>query len=269
MTLTEPTHGKATENIMRTTSYTSPWLITPKPDNTARLRLFCIPYAGGGASMYRAWMHRLPGGVEVNAVQLPGREERFREEPMRELDDVVARLGAVLAENTDRPYAILGHSMGSLLAFETARRLRAGGCPAPELLVVSGRGAAQIPPPWSAVHHLPEDEFVQQVMRMHGTPAWVFENQQLREMVIRVLRADLSVVDTYRYHEEAPLSCPITAFTSPNDPLAPPEHVRAWAEQTAADFRYHEVDGGHFFLRDNAERFLSLLSSELTARLPA
>ncbi|MFD4865871.1 thioesterase II family protein [Streptomyces sp. NPDC058412] len=252
---------------METTNLTSPWLITPKPDADARLRLFCIPYAGGGASMYRSWAHRLPAGVEVNAVQLPGREERFREEPVRSLDDVVADLGAVLAAHTDRPYALFGHSMGSLLAFETARWLRAEGHPAPEFVIVSGRGAAQIPPPWPAIHHLPEEEFVQRVMDMHGTPAWVFEDQQLRTMVVRTLRADLTVVDTYRYRAAAPLSCPLTAFTSPGDALAPVEHVRAWAEQTTADFRYHEIEGGHFFLRDNAESFLSMLNSELLTRL--
>ncbi|MGW8765417.1 thioesterase II family protein [Streptomyces sp. NPDC055815] len=252
---------------METTNRTNPWLITPRPDADARLRLFCVPYAGGGASMYRGWAHRLPAGVEVNAVQLPGREERFREEPALRLDDVVARLGTVLAGRTDRPYALFGHSMGSLLAFETARWLRAEGCPAPEFVIVSGRGAAQIPPPWPAIHHLPEEEFVQRVIDMHGTPAWVFEDAQLRAMVVRTLRADLTVVDTYRYRDEAPLPCPVTAFTSPGDGLAPIEHVRAWAEQTTAGFRCHEIEGGHFFLRDNAETFLSVLNSELEARL--
>ncbi|OKH99755.1 hypothetical protein A6A06_22005 [Streptomyces sp. CB02923] len=252
---------------METTHRTSPWLIAPRPDSDARLRLFCLPYAGGGASMYRGWAHRLPAGVETNAVQLPGREERFREEPLRRLDDVVAGLGAVLAGHTDRPYALFGHSMGSLLAFETARWLRAEGLPDPEFVIVSGRGAAQVPPPWPAIHHLPEEEFVQRVIAMHGTPTWVFEDEQLRRMVIRVLRADLEVVDTYRYRAEAPLPCPVTAFTSPGDPLAPPEHVRAWAEQTTAAFRCHEVEGGHFFLRDNADSFLEVLNAELTARL--
>ncbi len=254
---------------METKDRTSPWLITPRPDAEARLRLFCVPYAGGGASMYRSWSHRLPAAVEVNAVQLPGREERFREEPLRRLSDVVAGISAVLAEYTDQPYGLFGHSMGGLLAFETARRLRAEDHPAPEFVIVSGRGAAQMPTPWRAIHHLPEEEFVEQVMTMHGTPAWVFEDEQLRNMVIRLLRADLSVVDTYQYRNEAPLSCPLTAFTSPGDPLAPARHVRAWAEQTVADFRYHEVEGGHFFLRDNAEPFLSLLCAEIMARLPS
>src|ERR1700733_12636953 len=97
------------------------WLICPRPNRTAALRLFCLPHAGGGAGLFRGWPASLSPAVEVRGVQPPGRESRISEKPFTRLEPLVAALTDVLAASIDRPYILYGHSMGALLAFELTR----------------------------------------------------------------------------------------------------------------------------------------------------
>src|SRR5947208_15726994 len=101
-----------------------PWLTRPRPNPSARLRLFCLPFAGGGASAYHTWPEGLPGDVEVCAVQPPGREGRFREPAFARLRPLVTALTDALRPHLDRPFAVFGHSLGALVAFEWVRELR-------------------------------------------------------------------------------------------------------------------------------------------------
>ena len=128
----------------------------PRPD--ARLRLFCLPYAGGGASFYRPWIERLAPDVHVHPVQLPGREARLREHAFERIEPLIASLADVLGAHLDRPFALFGHSMGALIAFELARELRRRQAPVPVRLLVSGHPAPQLPRSESTRHALPEPE---------------------------------------------------------------------------------------------------------------
>ena len=102
----------------------NPWLVVPKPLPKARMRLFCLPYAGGGTAVYNTWHRYLPDTVELVSVRLPGRESRLMERPFTQLDALLPELGAALAEVSDKPFALFGHSMGAMIAFELTRWLR-------------------------------------------------------------------------------------------------------------------------------------------------
>src|ERR1043165_2264853 len=182
-----------------------------RPNPAAALRLFCFPYAGGNPSTFWSWPERLPW-VEVCALQLPGRGGRVTEPPFASLDPLIREATRGFAPYLDKPFAFFGHSMGALISFELARRLRAEGRRGPLKMFVSGCRAPQMPNRAPLTYNLPEPEFVKELKRLKGTPPEVFESQELMQLVLPVLRADFGICQTYAYQHEPPLACPIYAF---------------------------------------------------------
>src|SRR5262249_13687929 len=119
------------------------WLACARPRPQADIRLFCFPYAGGGASVFRGWADGLPASVEVCPVQLPGRGTRFREPAFTRLPPLIEALAESLRPHLDRPFAFFGHSLGALVAFELARYLHQHQGREPVRLFVSGCGGPQ------------------------------------------------------------------------------------------------------------------------------
>src|SRR6186997_2012600 len=116
----------------------SPWWSRPEPAASFRRRLFCFPFAGGGAATFRAWRSALAQDVEVVGVQLPGREGRFREPAFQEMTPLVEQLAVAIGSLFDRPVTFFGHSAGALVAFELARTLEVKWGLALERLIVGG-----------------------------------------------------------------------------------------------------------------------------------
>lgn len=227
------------------------------------MRLFCLPYAGGGASIYRAWPGLLPISVEVVPVHLPGRETRINEQPFTRLVPLVETLSSVLTPHLDKPFAIFGHSMGALIAFELARQLRRENKPQPVHLFVSGRDAPQLAKAGHQTYKLPEPEFVEEVKRLNGTPKEVLEHQELKKLVLPSLRGDFEVVQTYTYTTEPKLDCSISAFGGLQDRSATMFHLEGWREHTSSSFSLDMLPGDHFFLRTSQHFLLDILSHKL------
>ena len=234
------------------------------PNHNARLRLFCFPYAGGGASIYRTWASGLPVDIEVCAIQLPGREARGQEQPFTRLAEMVQAIASGITPWLDKPYAFFGHSMGSHLAFELARDLRRQGDPGPRHLFVSGRHAPQMADPDPPIHHLPTPEFIDELRRLHGTPEEVLQHAELMELLMPILRADFAACETYEYAPEPPLNCPITAFGGLEDASADRDTMLAWREQTSSAFSVQVFPGDHFFLHSARPLLLQTITGELT-----
>ncbi len=229
----------------------------------AALRLFCFPYAGGNAQIYRQWAAALPATVEVCPVQLPGRGNRLQEAPFTKLTDVVQYVTAAIAPYLDKPLAFFGHSMGALISFELARSLRRTHNVEPVHLFVSGRRAPQIPRTRPAIDQLPEAELIAELRRLNGTPREVLANAELMQLMLPTIRADFAVVRSYEYNTEAPLNCPITALGGLQDEDVPREQLEGWREQTNAACTVRMFAGDHFFLHAAEPLLLRVLARDL------
>lgn len=227
------------------------------------MRLFCFPYAGGTALVYRTWAQKLPANMEVVAIQLPGRATRMHEPLVTKLSDLVEPLARAIAPFIDEPFAFFGHSMGSLIAFELARFFRREGRPLPLHMFVSGRSAPQLNSEHPPLYDLPKSELLEEVQQLEGTPREVLEHPELMELMLPILRADFSICGTYEYTEEAPLACPFTVFGGLEDHEISRRQLEAWREQTSATFTLRMFPGNHFFIHTNETLLLNLVATQL------
>jgi len=212
----------------------------------------------------------------VLPVQPPGRESRLREAPYERMGPLVAELAAImLGVAGARPYAIYGHSLGALVAFEALREIRRRGGPEPVHLFVSGCVAPQCTySDGPAIATAPLPTLVQKLRQLGGTPEWLLSDRTVLEMILPAIRADLSVKESYEYRPEQPLDVPVTVLASTADPQAPHELQDRWREQTTAPFRLHTLAGGHFAVFEqvtSTQRHLAaaLARMDRTPRPPA
>lgn len=241
----------------------TPWLVISKANPQAALRLFCFPYAGGSAQMYRTWAGLLPNTIELCAVEIPGRGRRLREQPINSLRELVNETFEGLRPHMNKPFAFFGHSMGALMSFELARLLRREGLPGPARIFVSARRAPQIPDTDDPTYNLPEPEFIEELRRLNGTPQEVLEHPELLQLMLPILRADFSVCQTYEYSPESPLESSITAYGGVEDVDVGREHLDAWKEQTTSSFNLRMLPGDHFFVHSSQATLLQNLIQEL------
>jgi surfactin synthase thioesterase subunit/acyl carrier protein len=261
---------EAVENVapgkidrMTTATAFDPWVACRKPNPQARLRLFCFPYAGTGASIFRTWSDGLPADVEVCPVQFPGRGTRLMETPFTQLEPLVQALAHALVPLLDKPFAFFGHSLGALVGFELARQLRRQSGVQPVRLFVSADRAPQLPHRNRPIHVLPEGEFLVELCCLNGIPEKVLEEVEIMQTMLPVLRADLAVCETYVYSTEPPLNCPISTFGGLQDRRVSRGDLEAWRNQTSASFSLRMFPGDHFFWHTTQPLLLQVLSQDL------
>lgn len=242
------------------------WVVCPKANGDAQLRLFCFHHAGGGILSFRNWAQELFPALEIYLIQLPGREKRLSEAAFTRMKPLIQELEQAILPYLERPFAFLGYSMGSLVAFELTRRLRQVHKIYPEHLFVCARRAPQIPLHERPIHELPDPEFLEELHNLNGTPKEILANDELMALFIPTLRADFAVIETYDYYDEAALKCPITAFGGSEDTEVSLKDLEAWNLQTNNSFNLHILPGDHFFLHSARSRLLQIIYTTCTQR---
>ena len=246
----------------------STWL-QRRPNGHATLRLFCFPPSGAGASLYQRWQRHAPREIEVVGVQLPGHETRFNEDPCVDMLSLARQLTEILRPHCDLPFAFYGHSMGAILSFEIVRELRRLKLPGPDHLFVGAYRAPQLPVNEDPIHRWADREFLAEVSRRYQSmPDEILESSELAELFLIPLRADVTMLETWRFTNEAPLDCPLTVFGGLQDRSVTRDELLAWREQTTSSFNLSMLPGGHLFVRESFELLLKAIANLLTPLLP-
>lgn len=246
----------------RATGKSHPWLKCFRPQPTARTRLVCFPFAGGGANIYRRWPDVFPTNLEIHAVQLPGREARLQEDCAQTAADVSnAVIAELLGLSRQLPLILFGHSMGSLLAYDAALRLKTHYAQEPRALCVSGRQAPHVRFGGS-LHLQPDARLIEEIKRFNGTPAAVFEDTEMRNIVLPMLRGDYKLLETYRAPAGV-LTCPIITCIGDRDSEAAPGQMKAWCELTQGPCSHQVLPGGHFYINDRLAELADMLMRSL------
>ena len=226
----------------------SNWLVCSHLRQDPKLRLLCFPHAGGSAWFFRDWADLLPTAVEVYGIELPGRGKRILETPLTDISSLIQVLGAELFPLLDVPLAFFGHSLGARIAFELCRWLRRKVQHIPVHFWAAAARAPHLPPDTPPIHALPNPGFIIELKRYNGTPESVLNNPELMNLMLPTIKADFSLLETYKYQSEARLACPITCFWGQQDEIANQVDVAAWRGHTS-EFTLKAVPGDHFFIQ--------------------
>ncbi|MBV7699711.1 thioesterase II family protein [Streptomyces sp. TRM70350] len=228
-------------------------------------RLFCFPHAGGAASAFLPLARVLAPTLDVLAAQYPGRQDRWRERPVEDLARLADALTEQVRQEATGTYALFGHSMGAVLAYEVARRLADRHSIRPAALILSGRGApGGAPNPHDRL--TTDEEILRAVRRLGGTTSRVLDDPELRDLAMPALRADYAALGSYAWTPGPPLTVPVTVLIGDSDPVVAVAHAEAWRHLTTAPTRTHVFTGGHFFLDEHLPEVAGAVVAALSSR---
>ena len=238
--------------------------LAPRP--MAALRLLCVPFAGAGALAFRGWTPVLPSHVEAFAVQLPGREDRLREPAFEAWQPMMDVLTAAIAPLPWLPTAIFGHSLGAVIGLELGRWMQARQPGRLKHVFASGRpwpGSSAADP--GDLRALPDDELLQALDRQYGSLSTSLSHPDIRDLTLPILRADLRLLDSYRYAESPALDCPLTVFAGIDDPMMSAENLEGWRHETQSRFRVRMLDATHLFIDSHRTELVADIGFDLDA----
>ncbi|WP_313738739.1 alpha/beta fold hydrolase [Pseudomonas sp.] len=229
------------------------------------LNLLCLPYSGASAMVYARWRRKVPAWLNVHPVELPGRGARFGEALQTDMQALARHLAVEQRLAASKPYALLGHSLGALLAFELAHELQALGCPAPSALFACGTAAPTRREEYDGKdwrEPKSDPQLIDELRQLQGTPEDVLANEELMGLTLPILRADFLLCGRYAYRQRPPLRCPLHVLAGDAD-RATQEQLLAWAQETLGPFDLKMFPGGHFFIHTEEDRVLDALTSRL------
>jgi surfactin synthase thioesterase subunit len=237
------------------------WIRRFHPHPEAEIRLICLPHAGGGAPSYLPTSAAMTPEVQVLAVQYPGRQERRREPLIGSVDGLADELFRVLEPDSEQPFALFGHSMGAMVAYELALRFEDAGRP-PLRLFASGRRAPSRYRP-EENQPLDDESLLAELRELSGTDKRLFQRDDLLRASLPVLRNDYLAADAYVHRPEAKLHSPITVLVGDQDPHVTMDEARSWREHTTGDIEVLVYAGGHFYLTEHQEQVVSVIAERL------
>lgn len=229
-----------------------------------KIKLFCLPYAGGSATMYEKWRRSLHPSIELIAVEYAGRGKRFSEPLCPNLEETIDDLCSIIEKEIDEtPYCIFGHSMGALVGYELYHRLKEKKLSLPVHMFLSGKGAPHFPHKDRIIHNLSDADFKDELLKLEGTPKEVLTNEDLMEIFLPILRSDFKAIEEYEYFEkEDIMDCNSTVLYGKDEKM-PINEISEWQEHTKKKCNFIKFSGGHFFIHDHSEDIVNIINNTL------
>lgn len=238
------------------TKLKSEWFQVFHPNPTAKLRLICIPYAGGNASMFNSWAKGLPSDIEVISIQLPGRGMRFSTPSYDDMNLLIDGLMKEIPDILNLPYVLFGHSLGSRIGFEIIKRLNAAELKLPLHFIASGSRGPQVEMNEKPIHSLPTEEFLKELKKMNGTSDELLHNSELMNVLMPMLRADFKISETHVSTENTCFNIPLSIFGGADDTKIDLNSLNRWKELFTSLSEITIFPGGHFFIDSHTSQVL-------------
>ncbi len=232
-----------------------------------KFKLFCLPYAGGSAAIYNKWRHYLDRRIELHPLDLAGRGRRIYDPLYDSIAEAVDDVYKIIDSQLDQmPYSLFGHSMGGIIAYELALKIRNSQRPQPIHLFFAGRGAPNVPgEDEKNFHQLPEEEFKKEILELGGTPKEFFEHPELIDVLLPMLRSDFKIAETYKFAETGeikPLDYDISVFIGKEEDVTA-EQMHGWRVHTTGICAVYYFAGEHFFINEETERIVKIVNRTL------
>lgn len=238
--------------------------------NQKKIKLFCFPYAGGSAAAYNKWKQYLDKGIELHTVELAGRGRRIYDPLYDSMDEAVNDVyKIVIPQIADMPYCFFGHSMGGIIAYELALKIRELKKPRPRHIFFSGRGAPHIrgSEDERKIHTMTEEEFKKEIIELGGTPKEFFEHPELLDVLLPMLRSDFKIAECYEEKSSiTPFDHDITVFIGKEEDVTA-EQMHGWREHTSGICTLHYFNGDHFFLSEETKKVVEIINKTLRSVL--
>lgn len=232
------------------------------------IKLYCFPYAGGSATIYNKWRTYLDPNIQLVPMEMAGRGARFKERFSQSIAEAVNDLYAKIEVDLNHhPYAVFGHSMGSILVYELCRKIAADNLKGPLHIFVSGMHPPHIKKERKTLHKLPLAEFKEEIIKMGGTPQEIFENQELMDFFVPILKADYKIYETYEFlPNDTKFDCGITAFNGLSDKPTFAEMLE-WGKYSSGSSKLYQYEGGHFFIHNHTAAIVDVINKTLSSYL--
>lgn len=225
-----------------------------------KVTLFCIPYAGGSAVIYSKWKKYIDDCIEIVPIELAGRGKRFSEDQYDNIADAVDDVYEAIKNKIKGPYALFGHSMGSIIAYELAQKIKNSDIPNPQYIFVSGRKPPHIERDEKIVHKLPDDEFIKEILDMGGTQKEIFENNELLELFLPIIRKDFRIVENYKYVNKSSLDIDMIVLYGDEEKIQHNE-AKQWSIHTNKSCKIFKIEGNHFFINHSSKEVVDIINN--------
>ena len=235
-----------------------------RPD--ARLRLFCFAYAGASAQLFLRWNDYVPDFIEITGFELPGHGRRLMDgKPFNVYEPAARYIAAKLEPILDRPYALFGHCLGAVLAYEATRILKQHGAPEPVHLFTAGARGPHYGIPIADVDNMDDQKFIEHYNNVYGASLDLLKDPQMRSLILPIVRADGHMTQIYRYQPGERMGYNISAVTGECDPDVNLEQMQGWQQHTTGTVTTRLYPGNHFFFLQCASQMLADFSRQLGA----
>ena len=238
------------------------WVISAIPKQ-ASIRLFCFHHAGGGASFFRSWIKLFEDNIAICPVQLPGREDRFRESRIICFNDLIEELFVQLKPYLQEPYAFFGHSLGGLIAYALTQKAYTSKLPLPLTLFVSAHRAPHISHSYPCFSTMSFNELKTFIRYYEGMPESILQNEEWMKFLIPIIRDDFLLCQSYEYCLQDPVPCSIYTFGGNLDRMVSKFEILAWRQHTMKQFQSYFYPDGHFFLKTQQTQLINIVKTAI------